>query len=271
MRVSVFAASALSVALLAGSGHAQVPASSSAQFAPLPSAGFMPAYEIARTVRRSGFDPLAPPLREGSTYVVRATDFRGILMRIVVDARSGAIRDVTRIVPGPGSYGPQIGMGPYGMDPDDATPPYGMPPYGRPPYGQPADYDPPPPPLDDGEMLGPTRPGVAHRASVTILPPLPRPRPSDLASRKAGEDAKPVAATPATASNGAADKSAQPSEAKSPEAKSLETKSTDKSSDKSSDKPVAKPEVTGSAPAAAAAPSATAKSGKSLAPPPIND
>ncbi|MGA7433273.1 MAG: hypothetical protein WBW35_22805, partial [Xanthobacteraceae bacterium] len=105
MRVSVFAASALCIALLTGSGHAQVSATSSSQFAPLPSVGFVPPYEIARNVRRAGFEPLAPPMREGSTYVVRATDFRGILMRVVVDARSGAIRDVNRIVPGPGSYG----------------------------------------------------------------------------------------------------------------------------------------------------------------------
>ena len=45
---------------------------------------------------------------------------RGILMRVVVDARSGAIRAVNRIVPGPSGYGP-VGMmpGPYG-----APPPY---------------------------------------------------------------------------------------------------------------------------------------------------
>ncbi|MGB6935932.1 MAG: hypothetical protein WBE14_04320, partial [Xanthobacteraceae bacterium] len=78
----------------------------------------MPPYEIARNVRRAGFDPLAPPMREGATYVVRATDFRGILMRVVVDAHSGAIRDVNRIVPGPGSYGQQVGMMPYGMRSD---------------------------------------------------------------------------------------------------------------------------------------------------------
>ena len=83
----------------------------------------MPAFEITRIVRASGFDPLAPPLREGTTYVVRATDFRGILMRVVVDARSGAIRAVNRIVPGPGPYG-QFGM---------VTPPYGVAPAYPPP------------------------------------------------------------------------------------------------------------------------------------------
>ena len=245
MRVSVFAASALCIALLTGSGHAQVSATSSSQFAPLPSVGFVPPYEIARNVRRAGFDPLAPPMREGSTYVVRATDFRGILMRVVVDARSGAIRDVNRIVPGPGSYGLQVGMMPYGMGPD------GMPP----PYGQPADYDAPPGSLDGGEMLG--RPSTAHpptRASVTVLPPLPRPRPPELASRKPMDDAKAIAAKPATDSKS----NTLAVEAKSP------------------DKPDAKPEVTGSfapavAPATATPATVAAKPAKSLAAPPIND
>ena len=248
MRVSVFAASALCIALLTGSGHAQVSATSSSQFAPLPSVGFVPPYEIARNVRRAGFDPLAPPMREGSTYVVRATDFRGILMRVVVDARSGAIRDVNRIVPGPGSYGPQVGMMPYGMGPDGMAQP----------YGQPADYDAPSGPLDD-EMLG--RPSTAHpltRASVTVLPPLPRPRPPELASRRPMDDAKAIAAKPATDSKS----NTLAAETKSP------------------DKPDASAEVTGSsapavAPATAtpAAPSATvaAKPAKSLAAPPIND
>ena len=115
MRVGVLAASALCIALLTGSGQAQVPASpvTSISAAPLHSLGFMPPYEIARKVRRAGFDPLSPPLREGSIYVVRATDFRGILMRVVVDARSGVIRDASRIVPGPGSYGQQAAMLPY--------------------------------------------------------------------------------------------------------------------------------------------------------------
>ena len=88
---------------------------------PPPLPGFVPPYEITRIVRTAGFDPLAPPLREGTTYVIRATDFRGILMRVVVDARSGAIRAVNRIVSDQGMYG-AVGMLP---------PPYGAPP----PYG----------------------------------------------------------------------------------------------------------------------------------------
>jgi hypothetical protein len=253
VRVSVTSASAVCFLLLAGAtGHAQAPATS-AQFAPLPAPGFMPPYEITRTVRRAGFDPLAPPLREGSTYVLRATDFRGILMRVVVDARSGAIRDVNRIVPGPGSYGQQAGMMPYGAQPDEMPPP----------YGQPAEYDVPPAPLGDGEMLGPLRLPTAHpltRASVTVLPPLPRPRPAELAARKPIDEAKPnvpgsiPAAKPAAVTDSKPD--AKPATDGKPEAKS---------------------DVTAAAPAAApaaAAPPATAaaKPGKSLQPlPPIND
>jgi len=256
VRVSVLAVFALCSLLLASSvGHAQVPATSSSQFGPLPAPGFMPPYEITRTVRRAGFDPLAPPLREGSTYVLRALDFRGILMRVVVDARSGAIRDVNRIVPGPGSYGQQAGMMPYG------TPPDGVPP----PYGQPAEFD-VPPPLDNGDMLA--HPPGAHsltRASMTFLPPLPRPRPAEWASRKPIDDVKP------NASENTA-KPAAVSDSK-PETPAAEAKSPDK--------PDAKPEVTGSSapigasatatPAAAPPATVAAKPAKSLAPPPIND
>jgi hypothetical protein len=71
---------------------------------PLPSTGFVPPYEITRIVRGAGFEPLAPPLREGTTYVLRATDFTGALMRVVVDAHSGAIRDTNRMMSGPGNY-----------------------------------------------------------------------------------------------------------------------------------------------------------------------
>ena len=78
----------------------------------------MPPYEVTRIMRTAGFEPLAPPLREGTTYVMRATDFRGILMRVVVDAHSGAIRAVNRIVSDQGMYGAV----------DMLPPPYGAPP-----------------------------------------------------------------------------------------------------------------------------------------------
>lgn len=193
MRVAVAGAVVFSVGfcVLAGSpGHAQSlpPATLPAQAAPpAPSAppplpGFTP-YEVSNIVRAAGFDPLLMPLREGATYVVRATDFRGILMRVVVDARTGALRAVNRIVAGPGSYGPA------GMMP----PPYGVPPSYR-----------------SVDLNGADE------------PPLPRPRPAALAARKSGEevkadakpDARPDSPKPDTKS---ADQEAKPTTAASAE------------------------------------------------------
>jgi len=153
---------------------------------PPPLPGFVPPYEITRIVRSAGFDPLAPPLREGTTYVIRATDFRGILMRVVVDARSGAIRAVNRIVSDTGAYS-AIGMLP---------PPYGIPP----PYGGPPTYAPPEfefpemAPSEAAALPAAPAPVAVYPAARPPLwePPLPRPRPSALSARKAPDDAKPA-------------------------------------------------------------------------------
>jgi hypothetical protein len=151
-----------------------------------PVTGFVPPYEIVRTVRAAGFDPLAPPLREGTTYVLRATDFRGILMRVVVDARTGAIRDANRIVPGPGlygrggyppgSYGPggygPGGYGPAGYGPGSYGPgPYGPGPYGPGPYG-PRVYGPESVPYGPNTSWSPaTAPTASGEASADGVPP----------------------------------------------------------------------------------------------------
>jgi hypothetical protein len=144
--------------------HAQAPSP------PAPFPGFITPHEVGRIARLAGFDPVAPPLREGTTYVLRATDFRGILMRVVVDARSGAIRAVNRIVAGPGYYGPPIGMAaPYGFPDGNGL---GMAP--------------------GDEITAPAMPPAPGR-TVThplVTPPLPRPRPAALALRRATEDAK---------------------------------------------------------------------------------
>ncbi len=155
---------------------------------PPPLPGFVPPYEITRIVRTAGFDPLAPPLREGTTYVVRATDFRGILMRVVVDARSGAIRAVNRIVSDQGMYG-TVGMLP---------PPYGVPP----PYSGPPAYAPPEIEVPD---IAPNEAAAVPTAAAPFNvrpsayplvsePPLPRPRPraASLASRRTSDDGKPA-------------------------------------------------------------------------------
>ena len=153
----------------------------------LPLHGFIPPFEILRAVRAAGFDPLAPPLRQGTTYVLRAIDYRGIAMRVVVDARSGVIRDANRIVSGPGLYGPYA-PGPYqpahygrfGPPPPYLGPPDERAIYGAPPYLGAAEI-----PSDDPDgFRGPQlhAPRSAGSALVPALIPLPRPRPTGLAA-----------------------------------------------------------------------------------------
>jgi hypothetical protein len=149
------------------------------QSAPL--RGFVPPYEILRTVRAAGFDPLAPPLREGTSYVVRAIDFRGVAMRVVVDARSGAIRDANRIVSGPGLYGPYA-PGPYPPAPYGRFgPPRYLGPadevatYGRPPYVGASEV-----PLSDQDEPRSLAPARSQYSTGASLVPLPRPRPAGL-------------------------------------------------------------------------------------------
>jgi hypothetical protein len=169
--------------------------------APLPSPGFVPPYEIVRTARAAGFDPLAPPLREGATYVLRATDFNGILMRVVVDARTGAIRDANRIVAGPGNYdsGGQFGMAaPDGSAPDMLSEPYRLPPEFDAPVTAPLVVQQSAPPA-----LQPPPKRHVKRATA----PLPRARPAKLAVRKSG-DKSGEASGEAAKSNGTSTNSA---------------------------------------------------------------
>jgi hypothetical protein len=180
---AVFAFSVLgAVSALAQSPPSTSP--SAPQSAPL--RGFVPPYEILRTVRAAGFDPLAPPLREGTSYVVRAIDFRGVAMRVVVDARSGAIRDANRIVSGPGLYGPYA-PGPYppARYGRFAPPRYPGPAdeiavYGRPPYVGASE-----PLSDQDEFPGLVPQRSPHSVGVSVVPslvPLPRPRPAGFAA-----------------------------------------------------------------------------------------
>jgi len=174
-RVLGVAAFALLLVLAPSSGFAQSPP----QPAPLPSPGFVSPYEIMRTARAAGFDPVSPPLREGTTYVLRAYDFRGILMRVVLDARSGAIRDANRIVRD--LYDPDAG------DEIGMVPPYGPPPgYMPPSYGTPPAYG---AALDASPSVPPPVAHTAARATGLTAPPLPRPRPTEFASRKSAADA----------------------------------------------------------------------------------
>jgi hypothetical protein len=185
--VKAAALTAVFVFSAAAPGAAQAPQG----LPPLP--GFVPPYEITRIVRSAGFDPLAPPLRQGPTYVVRATDFRGILMRVVVDGRSGAIRAVNRIVAASDAYGPVETLPPpypYGALPSYAEPaPPEVAPSGIAPIERSVTPDLPP----AVPSLAPLSP--AH-AATSGFPPLPRPRPAELASRKAADESKAAVGKP---------------------------------------------------------------------------
>jgi hypothetical protein len=199
---AVFAFSVLG-AIAAFAQSAPIASPSVPQSAPL--RGFVPPYEILRTVRAAGFDPLAPPLREGTSYVVRAIDFRGVAMRVVVDARSGAIRDANRIVSGPGLYGPYA-PGPYPpASYGRFAPPHYLGPadeiaaYGRPPHVGASEV-----PLSDQDELPGLAPQRSPHSIGASLVPLPRPRPAELAAAGASETksiVKPdIAASTSTAS-----------------------------------------------------------------------
>lgn len=191
--------------LMSAPGYAQAPAASGpSSIQPKPVTGFVSQYEILRTVRSAGFHPLSSPLRDGTIYVLRATDFRGILMRVVVDARTGVIRDVTRIVSarpslngiapepsgpspyaapvyGPPGYGSRgYGPPPYGPPPYEppgyGPPPYGPPPYGPLPYGAPVESEAPPPQMGPAQT-GPERLAPSSRLSEPDMlspPPIRR-------------------------------------------------------------------------------------------------
>lgn len=210
--VAASLAAAVMLMLVAGAAAQSPPQPAAAAPQPIPVTGFVPTFEIMRTVRAAGFDPLAPPLREGTTYVLRATDYRGILMRVVLDARTGAIRDVTRIVPAAsGSLG--VVLPPYGPSPDET------------PYGAPVEYEVYPPPAlqRPQESVAPqlphpiAAPSVSHAKASRRKLPLPRPRPAGLAashppatSEKAEEKASPAFEKGAAAANDKTSGSANP-------------------------------------------------------------
>jgi hypothetical protein len=95
---------------------------------------------------------------------------------VVIDAHTGAIRDANRIVPGPGRYGQFYGA-PSLYDPADLAEPTIVP--------STAEMEP--------ALVRPMVSRGATRAAMPEIPPLPRPRPAALASRKPFADANPKA------------------------------------------------------------------------------
>jgi hypothetical protein len=203
-RAGLFSAPMAFALFAAATGHAQTPPAAPPNAPPVtavpqprPVTGFVSSYAILRTARAAGFEPLAPPLRDGTIYVLRATDYRGILMRVVLDARTGAIRDATRIVPADAdTY--EIST-PYG-EPPYGSPPYAPPPYEPPPYdsyGAPAEYNLPGPQMPPpGVGAPPVVPTPMHPAASVRRPspPLPHPRPADLVTQQAEKTSLPQAA-----------------------------------------------------------------------------
>jgi hypothetical protein len=156
--------------VLIASVSANNPVYAQSSLPPLPSPGFVPPYEIMRIVRGAGFEPLAPPLREGTTYILRATDSDGIVVRIAVDAHSGAIRDANRIVSAPGNYPGDAQLGLAYQSPSNVTPDA----FATLPANGLRQMT---PSNDSSEPLLSTQ-------AILVDPPLPRPRPAKLAVRK---------------------------------------------------------------------------------------
>ncbi|PJG54588.1 hypothetical protein CVM73_12980 [Bradyrhizobium forestalis] len=144
---------AAALALAAGAGHAQVPASGIArgavvtvsdfdgpyappEAAPPPRYGYgygyeergpapvlLPSTEVYAVLRENGFSPLGIPRLRGNVYTIAVIDHRGDDGRLVIDARDGRI---IRFMPAADAYGmapayDERAVAPYG--PQSALPP----------------------------------------------------------------------------------------------------------------------------------------------------
>ena len=168
-------------------GHAQP---RSTDQAPVAAEGtltaLLPRDEVNRLLRAAGFSPLSPPQHQATMYVVRALDERDIVMRVVVDARSGAITAVNRVVPSrPDSVVnkmlPPHVASPYEPLPEPAT--SGSPPQEEPPHAMPADIGGTPTTRKEGDLSVLLTPSAMLSGTHPALPvpvPLPRPRPLNL-------------------------------------------------------------------------------------------
>ena len=184
-------------------GHAQSQ-SAAPEFvaAPAPLLGFISPDEITRIVRAAGFTPLAPARRQGTTYELRATDYRDVLMRVVIDGRSGAIRAVNRIVPArpEGVVGliPPPDIGPTLYKPPASEPLPNPPPAGPSPRDTVAATGGIPDVPKDAKLVTPPLTTLrATYATPDDAQPLPRPRPPDLTTQKARASGKVPNAAPA--------------------------------------------------------------------------
>ena len=187
----IFGAAALCLCCLlvaVAHGHAQ---SRSTGLAPVAAEGtltaLLPPDEINKLLSAAGFSPLSPPQHEGTMYVVRALDKRDIVMRVVVDARSGAITAVNRVVPlRPDSIVSKMRPPhrPSLSDPLPGPATSGPPPHEEPPHGVALDVGGTPTTPKDGDLSVPLTPSAMLSGTHPTLPvtlPLPRPRPLNFA------------------------------------------------------------------------------------------
>jgi len=135
--------------------------------------GALPPREIVAIVRGAGLVPITAPIRDGSTFALRAIDRYGTPVRVVVDARFGDIVSVRRIVMAnpmrpPGVRPPDL-LGPLPSDVDDdgerMAPPRVIP------------GVPPKPPADGSAVESPSKPAAEGSAAVVPSKPPPKRKP----------------------------------------------------------------------------------------------
>lgn len=164
-------------------------------YAPSPygSEGIGP-YEIASIVRSANLQPISRPWRNGANFMMRATNARGEVVNVLVDAYRGRILRIAL------ADMPPVARMPADPRGDGATPEYDA----------------------DGNLLPPRpvpnaqRPPAEHNrtAAVTpVHPPMPRPRPADAPTPvTAVKPAPDLPAAPAAAQPAPAETVPQPTE-----------------------------------------------------------
>ncbi len=166
-------------------------------------------YEVAVALRRLGLRPIASPHQRGMFWIAPAMARDGTRVRVVIDARSGAIVDVNEvdalrprapIAAAPYPIGPRYGL--YERRPNDDPRTRNYPGPGRIPDVEDDE-------LPTGPRVIPAEPTLRPRGQVPGAPrvaarpadpkprttPLPRPRPSELTA--AVPQPEPAATAPA--------------------------------------------------------------------------
>jgi hypothetical protein len=143
-------------------------------------AGTLPPAEILAEVRREGFYPIGRPVQRGHVYVLFAVDQDDMEVKLTVNAATGEVLWVARVMArfgGPGHYGHRS----IWRDWRQPLAPVDMPNAGPPVWNS-----------------GPA--GAGHGVSMKRFPPLPRIRPASLAgtAKLDAAAAQPDTATPVT-------------------------------------------------------------------------